>query len=258
MHVDVSMLDGQIAILEAAIMRYASTGQTPSRAGNRHPSICPFETYRTADRPMVIAWQRRFLSACVRLLASRSCRDQRFHTNSVRVQHMDEVSDSLEAILSAPAAHWVALLEEVGVPCSVVNTVPDAVEHPQVQARNMIVSAGDLRVAGNPSSPTSSLTRRRGGGPGPRRGWGQDSRGVFASDSPMNTPSKQSAFRSCPRRKAGSEGSFAERVEREEQVQRIARRGDKAMFFVKLFGLIGFRLYENSLETGNVGRLQGA
>src|SRR5262249_13290862 len=55
MKVDVSMLDGQIAILESAVMRYATTGQTPAPMGNRHPSIAPFEPYETADRPLIIA-----------------------------------------------------------------------------------------------------------------------------------------------------------------------------------------------------------
>src|SRR5207253_11481189 len=53
--VDVSMLDGQIAILEHAVMGYAATGQTPGPIGNRHPSITPFEPYATADRLLIIA-----------------------------------------------------------------------------------------------------------------------------------------------------------------------------------------------------------
>ncbi len=153
MHVDVSMLDGQIAILEAAIMRYATTAETPTRAGNRHPSIAPFDTYQTADRLLVIACgnDSLFVRLCRALELPHLCCDPRFHTNRVRVLHMDPLTDALEAVLrTRPAAHWVAVLDEAGVPCSIVNTVPDAVEHPQVQARNMIVRAGDLRVAGNP------------------------------------------------------------------------------------------------------------
>src|SRR5262249_13931362 len=53
--VDVAMFDGQLAILESAIMRYAATGQVPGPLGNRHPSITPFEPYAAADRPLVIA-----------------------------------------------------------------------------------------------------------------------------------------------------------------------------------------------------------
>src|SRR4029078_4143916 len=52
--VEVAMLDGQLAILESAIMRYAATGQVPGPLGNRHPSITPFELYAAAGRPLVI------------------------------------------------------------------------------------------------------------------------------------------------------------------------------------------------------------
>src|SRR5260370_10162660 len=55
MKVDVSMLDGQIAILERPVARYTATGQPPDRLGNRHPSITPFKPYETADRPLTIA-----------------------------------------------------------------------------------------------------------------------------------------------------------------------------------------------------------
>jgi CoA:oxalate CoA-transferase len=79
------------------------------------------------------------------------CRDPRFSTNSQRVQNMDALGEILEAVLKTrPAGHWVEALEAAGVPSALVNTVADAVEHPQVQARNMIVRAGNLRVAGNP------------------------------------------------------------------------------------------------------------
>jgi CoA:oxalate CoA-transferase len=151
--VDVSMLDGQIAILEHAVMRYAATGQTPGPAGNRHPSITPFEPYATADRPLIIAAgnDTLFSRLCQALGQPGLAGDPRFATNHDRNRHADVLKDTLEAVLrTAPAAHWVAVLEAAGVPCSLIHTVADAVEHPQVQARNMIVRAGGLRMAGNP------------------------------------------------------------------------------------------------------------
>jgi CoA:oxalate CoA-transferase len=57
----------------------------------------------------------------------------------------------LESVLATQAAiYWVEVLEAAGVPCSLVQTVADAVDHPQVRARNMIIEAGGLRMAGNP------------------------------------------------------------------------------------------------------------
>jgi CoA:oxalate CoA-transferase len=153
MKVDVSMLDGQIAILESAVMRYAVTGQAPDPIGNRHPSIAPFEPYATADRPLVVACgnDALFGRLCQALGRPDLTSDPRFRTNPERVRNVEALKDALEAVLrTAPATHWVAVLEAAGVPCSPVQTVADAVEHPQVQARNMVVTAGGLRMAGNP------------------------------------------------------------------------------------------------------------
>ncbi|HLJ94047.1 MAG TPA: CoA transferase [Gemmataceae bacterium] len=151
--VDVSMLDGQIAILERPVARYTTTGRAPERLGNRHPSITPFEPYETADRPLIIAAGNNalFLRLCRALGQSELAADRRFATNRDRNAHADDLKQTLEAVLrTAPAAHWLSILEAEGIPCSLIHTVADAVEHPQVNARNMIISAGGLRMAGNP------------------------------------------------------------------------------------------------------------
>jgi CoA:oxalate CoA-transferase len=164
--VDISMLDGQIAILESAVMRYAATGHVPGPIGNRHPSITPFEPYDTADRPLIIAAGNDglFRRVCQALGRPHLAADPRFLTNTDRNAHPDELKLELEAVLrTASAAHWQTVLDAAGVPCSVINTVADAVEHPQVQARNMIVTAGGLRMAGNPIklSPFPDAPTRR-------------------------------------------------------------------------------------------------
>ncbi len=153
MLVDVAMLDGQIAILESAVMRYAATGQVPGPMGNRHPSIAPFQPYATADRPLVIGCgnDALFAKLCQVIGRPELMCDPRFVTNRDRNRHIDELEAELEAVLkAAPAAHWAERLEAAGVPCALIQTVADSVEHPQVQARNMVVTAGGLRMAGNP------------------------------------------------------------------------------------------------------------
>jgi CoA:oxalate CoA-transferase len=153
MLVDVSMLDGQLAILESAVMRYAATGRAPGPIGNRHASIAPFEVYATADRPIIIAAGNDglFERLCRALGRSELAADPRFVRNDDRVTHADDLQGALEEVLrTAPAAHWLDLLEAAGVPCSPIHSVADAVEHPQTRARNMIVSAGGFRMAGNP------------------------------------------------------------------------------------------------------------
>jgi CoA:oxalate CoA-transferase len=153
MRVDVAMLDGLVAMLEHAIMRYAATGETPGPIGNRHPSIAPFEPFATADRPLIIAVgnDAMFARLCQALGQPALCREPRYQTNSSRTRNADALQADLETILGTqPAQHWLQVLEAAGVPCALVHTVADAVEHPQVQARNMIVSAGGLRMVGNP------------------------------------------------------------------------------------------------------------
>jgi CoA:oxalate CoA-transferase len=151
--VDVAMLDGQLAILESAIMRYAATGQVPGPLGNRHPSITPFEPYAAADRPLVIAAGNNALFArlCAALGRADLAADPRYASNSTRTLYAEELKADLEAVLRhQPAAHWLATLEAAGVPCSLIQNVAEAMAHPQTEARNMVVRAGDLQMAGNP------------------------------------------------------------------------------------------------------------
>jgi CoA:oxalate CoA-transferase len=151
--VEVAMLDGQLAILESAVMRYAATGQVPGPLGNRHPSITPFEPYAAADRPLVIAAgnDALFGRLCAALGRADLAADPRYASNSARTRHAEELKADLEEVLRRrPAGHWVAVLEAAGVPCSLIQDVAEAVAHPQTQARNMVVRAGALLMAGNP------------------------------------------------------------------------------------------------------------
>jgi CoA:oxalate CoA-transferase len=151
--VDVAMFDGQLALLESAVMRYVASGEAPGPLGNRHPSIAPFEVYAAADRPLVVAAGNDALFArlCAALARPELAGDARFATNPERVRHADALQAELEGVLrTQPAEHWIGVLESAGVPCALVQTTADAVEHPQTRARNMIVTAGPLRLPGNP------------------------------------------------------------------------------------------------------------
>lgn len=151
--VDVSMLDGQIAILEHAIMRYAVNGTSPGPIGNRHPAIAPFETYDTADRQLVIACgnDSLFYRLADALGHPEWKTDPRFRTNPDRNRHVEALQEVIEEVLrTGSAAHWAEVLDAAGVPCAPIHTVADAAECPQVRARNMIVSADGMLMAGNP------------------------------------------------------------------------------------------------------------
>ena len=169
--VDVSMLDGQMAILESAVVRCANSGQTPGPIGNRHPSIAPFEPFDSADRPIIIAAgnDALFVRLCQTIGRAELSSDPRFLTNRDRLGNIEALKESLEVVLrTAPAAHWLALLEQAGVPCSVIQNVADAVDHPQVAARNMIVArrrfphgrqSGEAECLCRSADPSSSAAR---------------------------------------------------------------------------------------------------
>ena len=158
MKLDVSMLDCQVAILENALARYFASGEVPGPLGTRHPSITPFQSYATADGHVVISAGNNALfgKLCAALGRPALAEDARFADNAARIANIDALEAEFEAVLTArPTAHWLALLEEAGVPCAPINTVEDVLADPQVAARNMVIRArdpvaGEVKMAGNP------------------------------------------------------------------------------------------------------------
>jgi crotonobetainyl-CoA:carnitine CoA-transferase CaiB-like acyl-CoA transferase len=108
---------------------YLTAGVVPSRMGNRHPSIAPYETFNAADRPFVIAVGNdgQFAMLCGAIDAAELADDALFRTNADRVQNRDALATALEARLAGkPAAAWVEILTSSGIPCGLVNDVADA------------------------------------------------------------------------------------------------------------------------------------
>jgi formyl-CoA transferase/CoA:oxalate CoA-transferase len=159
-HVDVSMLDGQISLLTYHAGIHFATGAVPSRRGNQHPSITPYETFRARDGFVNIAvgndgqW-RAFCAAVAGPLAALGS-DPRYATNAARVERRAELETLLQPIVAArTVAEWIALCDGAGIPCGPIHSVAEALAHPQVLARDMVVplqhpTAGDIRVTGVP------------------------------------------------------------------------------------------------------------
>jgi CoA:oxalate CoA-transferase len=156
--VDVAMLDGQIAILENAVARYAVSGVAPGPLGARHPSITPFAAYACQDGHIVIAAGNDALWAALldALDLGALNANPRFATNALRTEAADTIATILEtALMTAPAAHWLPRLEAAGVPCGPLHDVAQALAHPQVRARGMVIETAfpdgtPLLAAGNP------------------------------------------------------------------------------------------------------------
>ena len=115
MYIDVSMLDCQIAILENAIARYLAKNEIPKPMGSRHPSIAPFEAFKTKDSYIIIAAgnDRLFEKLCELLGISEINKDPKFSGNSSRAQNMDELKVILEKkLLTRNTNEWVKDMEK--------------------------------------------------------------------------------------------------------------------------------------------------
>jgi CoA:oxalate CoA-transferase len=156
--VDISMLDCQLSLMENPAMRYLATEEVPGPMGGRHATISPFAIFSTADLPIVIAAGNDGLFRKLGEALGRPelADDARFKTNALRCGNFDDLKQEIEAdLVASPAAHWLTILEVAGVPAGPINTIADALEHPQVKARRMVVEAedpiiGDMRMIGNP------------------------------------------------------------------------------------------------------------
>ena len=168
--IDVSMLDCQIAILENAIARYLSKKEIPQPMGSRHPSIAPFEAFKTKDSYIIIAAgnDKLFEKLCHSLDMKEEVKNEKFKTNALRCQNMDDLKSKMEDKLKFyNTKEWTKKLEKDKIPCGPIFNIKDAVENPQIKARNMIVdtyheTVGNFKTAGNPikmSSYEDSLKR---------------------------------------------------------------------------------------------------
>jgi crotonobetainyl-CoA:carnitine CoA-transferase CaiB-like acyl-CoA transferase len=101
----------------------------PARRGNRHPSIVPYEVYEAADRPFAVAVgnDRLFARLCAAVGLPELAGDERFATNSARVENVDALGAALgEAFAREPAAVWVERLRAASVPVGLINGVDEA------------------------------------------------------------------------------------------------------------------------------------
>lgn len=168
--IDVAMLDCQVSLLENALARYQVDGRNPERLGTRHPTIAPFQAYPTRDDYIVVAVGNDALwkTFCTVVQRPELVDDGRFRTNGDRTHNINELNAVLEPVFRARStAEWEHILTAGGIPHSQINGIDAVLQHPQVQARNMVVEvadevAGTIKIAGNPikmSSMTEEATR---------------------------------------------------------------------------------------------------
>ncbi|MBU6244901.1 MAG: CoA transferase [Actinomycetales bacterium] len=150
-HLEVSLLSTLLSSLVNQASAYAIAGVVPTRMGNAHPSIAPYEVYPTADRPIVIAVgnDAQFARMAQAIGAGHMATDERFATNALRVAHREALKAELIGLLAQRGAdHWQEVIGAVGVPCGPVNDIADAFALAARLGLDPIVEVNDARRSG--------------------------------------------------------------------------------------------------------------
>ncbi len=140
-HIDIALLDVQVATLANQGMNYLATGQNPERFGNGHPNIVPYQTFATQDGSLILAVGNdlQFKKFCQAAQCHELASNTLFKTNQQRVENRAALIPILASIIAKHSTdYWVATLEAIAVPCGPVNTLAQVFNHPQVQHRNMV------------------------------------------------------------------------------------------------------------------------
>jgi crotonobetainyl-CoA:carnitine CoA-transferase CaiB-like acyl-CoA transferase len=158
-HLDIALLDGQVAAMMNVASEYLITGVPPRRFGNAHPSVVPYQAFPAADGYFVLAVgnNSQFLTLCRDVIDRPGLvSDERFHTNAARVENRDALSDILSTIFKTrPAADWLEKLTSCGVPNGKIRNIAEVLNAPEVIARNMVWEVehrelGSFRMIGSP------------------------------------------------------------------------------------------------------------
>jgi len=157
-HVDVSLLDVQVACLANQALNFLASGTQPPRLGNAHPNIVPYQDFATSDGHVIVtvgndAQFRRFCSALGR---PEWADDARFATNTARLESRDDLIPMIGARMrKLPTEHWLMALEKLSVPCGPINELADVFSDAHVVHRGMKIPLpgspeGGASIVGSP------------------------------------------------------------------------------------------------------------
>jgi crotonobetainyl-CoA:carnitine CoA-transferase CaiB-like acyl-CoA transferase len=152
-HLDVALLDTQIAALVNIASNALVGGITPARYGNAHPSIVPYQLFHAADRPFSLAVgnDRQFRALCTLIGKPEWMTDPRYATNPARVQQREQLVRELDAVFAQhPASAWVDALLAAGIPAGLVNSVTQMLADPHLDSRGLIVRLDDIPMIAPP------------------------------------------------------------------------------------------------------------
>lgn len=157
-HIDMALLDCQVAMLANQNLNFMTSGKAPRRAGNAHQNLVPYQVFAASDGHLIVAVgnDSQFRAYCKVIERPELAQDERFRTNPGRVVNRDELIPILVEVMKTRARdHWLAELERAGVPGGPINTIDQVYQDPQVRARGMQMSlphasAGQAPVGASP------------------------------------------------------------------------------------------------------------
>jgi formyl-CoA transferase len=167
--IDISLLDSQIAWLANVGSNYLISGEKPLRYGNAHPNIVPYQTFKASDGyfALGIGNDGQWKQFCERTGKNEWAKDYRFKTNADRVENRKILIPLLEDLFRQyEIAHWLFVLESIGVPCGPINSIDQLSDDPQVKAREMVIqvvhpSSGIIKMVASPLKiPTAPVEVR--------------------------------------------------------------------------------------------------
>ena len=151
--VEATLYDSGVSMLHPQLPNFYLNNKVPSRSGNRHPNICPYDAFDTATVPLFLAVgnNRQFATLCRVLGRPEIAQDERYASNATRNQHRDELREELVALLAQrDGAQLAQELVGAGVPCGPVRTIDQVIDDPHTRHRGMVVDLDGYRGTGAP------------------------------------------------------------------------------------------------------------
>jgi len=168
--IDISMLDCQVTMMENAFARYFATQEVPGPLGSRHPVATPFQAFEANDGSFVVALLtdnlEQWSKFCHAIGRPELGPDQRYTTNLLRTTNYDQLIQELQTTFKLKGRlFWIEALSTASIPCGPVNSIPEVINDPQVQHREMIVEIphkelGSWKVANTPFNFSSDIPVR--------------------------------------------------------------------------------------------------
>ena len=156
--IQVSLFDTALGLLGYNLQTFWERGAQPQKCGSSHESLCPYQAFEAADGPIMIGvandnlWRKFCGVAGLNAIVD----DPKFRTNAERVKHRAETLQHVQSVITTDTvAHWNEALNEVGIPCSPINTLAQLLDHPHTKADKLIMqydhpAAGRLNCVGHP------------------------------------------------------------------------------------------------------------